>query len=46
MPGKRTHGRGVRLIAAFKLLKALGLLALGVGALKLLHKDVAGEMEH
>jgi len=36
----------VRLIAAFKLLKALGLLALGVGALKLLHKDVAGEVEH
>src|SRR5215467_2911255 len=46
MPGKRTHGRGVRLIAAFKLLKALGLLALGIGALKLLHKDVAGEVEH
>jgi len=46
MPGKRTHGRGVRLIAAFKLLKAVGLLALGVGALKLLHKDVAGEVEH
>jgi len=46
MPGKRAHGRGVRLIAAFKLLKALGLLALGVGALKLLHKDVAGEVEH
>jgi len=36
----------VRLIAAFKLLKALGLLALGIGALKLLHKDVAGEVEH
>ena len=46
MPGKRTHGRGVRLIAGFKLLKALGLLAIGVGALKLLHKDVAGEVEH
>ena len=36
----------MRLIAAFKLLKALGLLALGIGALKLLHKDVAGEVEH
>lgn len=35
----------MRLIAAFKLLKALGLLALGIGALKLLHKDVAGEVE-
>jgi len=46
MPAKRAHGRGLRLIAVFKLLKALGLLALGVGALKLLHKDVAGEVEH
>jgi|SRR5215510_978007 len=46
MLGKRAHGRGVRLIAAFKLLKALGLLALGIGALRLLHKDVAGEVEH
>ncbi len=36
----------MRLIAAFKLLKALGLLALGIGALRLLHKDVAGEVEH
>ena len=34
------------LIAAFKLMKALGLLALGVGALKLLHKDAAGVVEH
>jgi hypothetical protein len=34
---KRT---GLRLIAVFKLVKGLLLLAVGVGALKLLHKDV------
>ena len=32
------------LIAAFKLLKGLMLLAVGIGALKLLHKDVAAEL--
>ena len=31
-------------IAAFKLLKAAALLAVGFGVLKLLHKDVAAEM--
>jgi uncharacterized membrane protein (DUF2068 family) len=46
MPGKAAHGRGLRLIAAFKLLKACALIAVGVGALKLLHKDVAGLVEH
>jgi uncharacterized membrane protein (DUF2068 family) len=46
MPGTRAHGRGLRLIAAFKLLKACALMALGVGALKLLHKDVAAIAEH
>ncbi|HEX2711696.1 MAG TPA: DUF2127 domain-containing protein, partial [Candidatus Acidoferrales bacterium] len=46
MAGKAAHGRGLRLIAAFKLLKALALIALGVGALKLLHKDVAAVLEH
>ena len=39
------HGGGLRLIAAFKLLKGLALLALGVGAVKLLHKDIATEVE-
>ncbi len=38
------HSRGLRLIAAFKLLKGLALLAVGIGALKLLHKDVADQM--
>jgi uncharacterized membrane protein (DUF2068 family) len=46
MPGKATHGRGLRLIAAFKLLKACALIAVGVGALGLLHKDVAAIVEH
>ncbi|MGB8457214.1 MAG: DUF2127 domain-containing protein [Candidatus Acidiferrum sp.] len=34
------------LIAAFKLLKGVVLLAVGVGALRLLHKDVAGLTDH
>lgn len=46
MTGKRSHGRGLRLIAAFKLLKGLALVALGIGALKLLHKDAAAIIEH
>jgi len=46
VPRKRVHGRGLRVIAAFKLLKACALIALGVGALKLLHKDVAAIAEH
>jgi uncharacterized membrane protein (DUF2068 family) len=46
MPGKTAHGKGLRVIAAFKLLKALALIAVGVGALKLLHKDVAALVEH
>ena len=37
--------RGLRLIAAFKLLKGLALFAVGVGAIKLLHKDLAFEVE-
>jgi uncharacterized membrane protein (DUF2068 family) len=46
MPTPRTHGRGLRVIAAFKLLKGLALLALGLGALKLLHKDVEAIVVH
>jgi len=34
------------LIAAFKLLKGFALLALGIGALRLLHKDMAGVVDH
>jgi uncharacterized membrane protein (DUF2068 family) len=46
MAEKGTHSRGLRLIAAFKLLKGFALLALGIGALRLLHKDVAAIVEH
>jgi uncharacterized membrane protein (DUF2068 family) len=46
MTKQRAHGRGLRLIAAFKLLKGLALLALGIGALGLLHKDVAALVMH
>ena len=45
MTDKTKGSRGLWLIAAFKLVKGLGLLILGIGALKLLHKDVAAEME-
>jgi uncharacterized membrane protein (DUF2068 family) len=50
MAKKRTHsshshhepdGKGLRLIAVFKLAKGLLLLAVGIGAIKLLHKDVS-----
>jgi uncharacterized membrane protein (DUF2068 family) len=37
--------RGLRLIAAFKLFKGLVLLAVGIGAVNLLHKNVAVEVE-
>ena len=40
------NSRGLWLIAAFKLLKGFALLAVAIGALKLLHKDVASEVEH
>jgi uncharacterized membrane protein (DUF2068 family) len=43
---KSSHKGLLRLIAVFKLVKASVLIALGVGALKLLHKDVAGAAEH
>lgn len=46
MPEGKLHGPGLRIIAAFKLLKACSLIALGVGALKLLHRDVAAVVEH
>lgn len=41
MPGTKTHSRGLLLIAAFKLFKGFALLAVAIGALHLLHKDVA-----
>jgi uncharacterized membrane protein (DUF2068 family) len=41
----KSHPRGLLLIAAFKLFKGLALLVVGIGVLKLLHKDVAAELE-
>jgi len=47
MPKKRkqaspkTDGKGLRIIAVFKLTKGLLLVAVGIGAVKLLHKDVS-----
>jgi len=46
MTQRSAHGRGLRLIAAYKLLKGVGLLAVGIGALNLLHKDVAALADH
>ncbi len=37
----KSHSRGLMLIAAFKLLKGFALIAVGIGALHLLHRDVA-----
>jgi uncharacterized membrane protein (DUF2068 family) len=37
--------RGLRLIAAFKLFKGLVLFAVGMGAVRLMHKDLAFEFE-
>jgi uncharacterized membrane protein (DUF2068 family) len=46
MPKSKSHSRGLMLIAAFKLLKGLALLAVAIGALKLLHQDVAAIADH
>src|SRR5579859_6163660 len=43
---KSSNDRLVRLIALFKLLKAALLIALGIGAFKLLHRDVSTVIEH
>ena len=43
--GAAAAPRGLRLIAAFKLFKGLVLFAVGIGAVKLLHKDLAFEIE-
>ena len=43
---KSSDTRLLRLIALFKLLKAILLIAVGMGALKLLHRDITGDLEH
>jgi uncharacterized membrane protein (DUF2068 family) len=45
MSSNHSHSRGLWLIAAFKLLKGFALLAVGLGSLKLLHKDVVAEAQ-
>ncbi|GAC1663865.1 MAG: DUF2127 domain-containing protein [Candidatus Acidiferrum sp.] len=45
MQHKGSGSRGLLLIGAFKLFKGLALLAMGIGALGLMHKDVAAELE-
>jgi hypothetical protein len=37
---------GIWLIAIFKILKSLLLFGVGIGALSLLHKDVAAQVAH
>jgi uncharacterized membrane protein (DUF2068 family) len=46
MSQRQQHSRGLLVIAAFKLLKGLSLLAVGIGAHSLMHKDLAVVMEH
>lgn len=45
MRSRESHSRGLLLIAVFKLFKSLSLLTLGIGALNLMHKDVAAQLE-
>jgi uncharacterized membrane protein (DUF2068 family) len=43
---KSSDTRLIRLIALFKLLKAILLIAVGLGALHLLHRDIASVLAH
>jgi uncharacterized membrane protein (DUF2068 family) len=43
---KSSDGTVLRLIALFKLLKAITLIVIGVGALKLLHRDMGSTLDH
>src|ERR1700735_4366049 len=43
---KSPHDRLLRLIAIFKFFKAGLLMALGIGAFRLLHRDLGGVLEH
>ena len=43
---KTSHDRLLRLIALFKFFKAAMLIALGVGAFHLIHKDLGEVLEH
>lgn len=41
-----SHSELIRLIAVFKLLKAASLIVVGFGVLKLIHTDIATQLEH
>ena len=41
-----TRGRALRVIAAFKFIKGLLLVVAGIGAIKVLHKDIADVATH
>lgn len=43
---KSSNNKLIRMIACFKLLKSALLIAVGMSALRLLHKDVANVVEH
>ncbi len=43
---KRSTTPALILIGLFKLAKAIGLIVVGIGALKLLHKDIGQTVEH
>jgi uncharacterized membrane protein (DUF2068 family) len=44
--GKHAHGQGLLVIGGFKIIEGLLLLAVGIGALRLLHKDIAEIVTH
>ena len=46
MPDTRKHPRGLMLIAAFKLLKGLALLAVGIAVHMLANEDLVAEAQH
>jgi uncharacterized membrane protein (DUF2068 family) len=43
---KSSDAAVIQLIAIFKLVKAITLIAIGVGALKLLHRDMGSTLDH
>jgi uncharacterized membrane protein (DUF2068 family) len=46
MPDARKHPRGLMLIAAFKLIKGLALVAVGIAVHKLADKNLVAEAQH
>lgn len=46
MPTKRSNDGLIRLIAIFKLVKAISLIAIGIAALRLVHTDAGSALSH